>query len=135
MRTFVMLAALSLAACSSAEPVFENTTAEAPIVNDSPPVENGTAFDVPADPNARYSLLSVTPGQNGHIIALTRRTGTSGTSYSNREIDCDAQLARYVGEGDTREDAERPSPNPGDMAPLVAGSSTHTAVQVACAKR
>ena len=97
--------------------------------------EAGTPYSAPADPNATYSLLSVKPDKGGNIIAMTRRTGSSGTNYSNREIDCGAQLARYIGEGDTRKKAEQPSPNPGDMAPLVEGSSTHAAVQAACAKR
>lgn len=101
----------------------------------APSEEAGTPYSAPADPNATYSLLSVEPGKGGNIIAMTRRTGSSGTSYSNREIECGAQLARYIGEGDTREEAEQPSPNPGDMAPLVEGSSTHAAVQAACAKR
>ena len=101
----------------------------------APLEEAGTPYSAPADPNVTYSLLSVKPGKGGNIIAMTRRTGSSGTSYSNREIDCGAQLARCIGEGDTREEAEQPSPNPGDMAPLVEGSSTHAAVHAACAKR
>lgn len=97
--------------------------------------EEGIPYSVPADPNASYTLLSVEPGNDGKIIAMTRRTGPSGTSYSRREIDCGAQLARYVGEGETREEAEKAAPNPGDMAPLVEGASTHAAVQVACRHR
>jgi hypothetical protein len=101
----------------------------------APANEGGTPYTAPADPNATYALLSVTKGKGGNIIAMTRRTGSSGTSYSNREIDCGAQLARYIGEGDTRADAEKPLSNPGDMASLVEGSSTWAAVQAACAKR
>ncbi len=97
--------------------------------------ETGTAYSAPGDPNATYSLLSVKPGKGGNIIAMTRRTGSSGVSYSNREIDCEAQLARYIGEGDSLDEAEKLSPNPGSMAPLVEGSSTHAAVQAACASR
>jgi len=105
------------------------TTSPAP-----PPEEEGTPYSAPADPNATYSLLSVKPVKGGNIIAMTRRVGSSGTSYSNREIDCGAQLARYIGEGDTREEAEKPSSNPGEMAALVEGSSSHAAVQAACTK-
>lgn len=94
--------------------------------------EEGTPYTASADPTAAYSLLSVKPGEGGNIVAMTRRTGSSGTSYSNREIDCRGQLARYIGEGDTREEAERPSRNAGEMAPLVEGSSTWAAVQAAC---
>ena len=96
--------------------------------------EAGIPYSAAADPKATYRLLSVKPGEDGNIIAMTQRIGPSGTSYSNREINCRAQLARYIGEGDTREEAERPSSNPANMAPLLEGSSTHAAVQAACAK-
>lgn len=101
----------------------------------APPKDEGTPYSAPADPNATYSLLSVKRGEDGNIIAMTRRAGPSGISYSNREIDCGAQLARYIGEGDTREEAGKLSPHPGDMASLVEGSSTHAAVQAACSKK
>jgi hypothetical protein len=137
MRALVIGLVVLVAGCS--EPSNEqvvNTGNDLSIATSpaAPSEEAGTPYSAPADPNATYSLLSVKPGKGGNIIAMTRRTGSSGTSYSNREIDCGAQLARYIGEGDTREEAEQPSPNPGDMAPLVEGSSTHAAVQAACAK-
>jgi hypothetical protein len=138
MRALVIGLVVLVAGCS--EPSNEqvvNTRNDLSIATSptAPSEEAGTPYSAPADPNATYSLLGVKPGKGGNIIAMTRRTGSSGTSYSNREIDCGAQLARYIGEGDTREEAEQPSPNPGDMAPLVEGSSTHAAVQAACAKR
>lgn len=138
MRSMLIAALILVAGCSSNEPAGGQTAdadSEMPSGSTPPANEGGTPYDVPADPNASYSLLSVKQGDGGKIIAMTRRTGSSGTSYSNREIDCGAQLARYIGEGDTREEAEKPSPNPGEMAGLVEGSSTHTAVQVACANR
>lgn len=141
MRTLVIGFMVLVAGCSSQPAETEQTTSR-----DTPPdtittavtppaEEGGTPYSAPADPNASYSLLSVKPGKGGNIIAMTRRTGSSGTSYSNREIDCGSQLARYIGEGDTREEAEKPAPNIGDMATLVEGSSTWAAVQAACAKR
>jgi hypothetical protein len=135
MRALVIGFMVLAAGCSSQPAETEQTTDELPVASTTPPSEGGTPYSAPADPNATYSLLSVTKGQGGNIIAMTRRTGSSGTSYSNREIDCGAQLARYIGEGDTREEAEKPSPNPGEMASLVEGSSTHAAVQAACANR
>ncbi|UZK68849.1 hypothetical protein OKW76_12495 [Sphingomonas sp. S1-29] len=122
------------AGCSSNEPAAEQMPSSDEMPIGAPPAADagGTAYSVPADPNATYSLLGVTKGPGTNIIAMTQRTGSSGTSYSNREIDCGGQLARYIGEGDTPEEAQKPAPNPGEMAPLVEGSSTHTAVQVAC---
>ena len=135
MRALVIGFMVLVAGCSSQPAETEQTTDEMPVASTPPPNEGGTPYDVPADAKASYVLLSVKPGEGGNIIAMTRRTGSSGTSYSNREIDCGAQLARYIGEGDTREEAEKPAPNPGDMAGLVEGSSTWAAVQAACAKQ
>lgn len=137
MRALAISLMVLVAGCSegSNEQVEDTERGSSGSASPAAPVDDaGTPYSAPADPNATYSLLSVQPGKGGNILAMTRRTGSSGTSYSNREIDCVAQLARYIGEGDTREDAEKPSSNPGDMAPLVEGSSTHAAVQAACAK-
>jgi hypothetical protein len=123
--------------CSSGEPVPEPSvsTQDRSATVLPPASEGGTPYRAPADPNAEYILLDVKQGERGRIIAVTRRTSSSGVSYSRREIDCDAQLARYVGEGETRAETERMLSNPGEMAPLVEGSSTHAAVQAACGKR
>ena len=43
------------------------------------------------------------------------------------------QTFRYVGDGDTLEEALVPMANLGDMSELVEGSSSHAAVQAACA--
>ena len=137
MRALVIGFMVLAAGCSSQPAETEQATSlDTMSTGSTPPAdEGGTPYSAPADPNASYSLLSVTKGKGGNIIAMTRRTGSSGTSYSNREIDCGSQLARYLGEGDTREEAEKPAPNPGEMATLVEGSSTWAAVQAACAKR
>jgi len=92
------------------------------------------AFDVPADSRAEYQLLSVVKNDEGLLVATTRRTGSSGSSYSVREIDCARQLFRYIGDGDTLDQAMTPLQNPGTMATLVAGSSSHAAVQIACSQ-
>ena len=39
---------------------------------------------------------------------------------------------RYLGEGDTLEEARRPAPNPGRMSPLVDGSISDRIVRFAC---
>ena len=138
MRSLIIGFSVCLASCSSSQPSPEQSPSsdvEMPAAPTPPADEAGTPYSAPADPNATYTLLGVKPGRGGNIIALTRRTGPSGTSYSNREIDCGEQLARYIGEGDTREEAERPAPNPGNMAMLVEGSSTWAAVQAACEKQ
>jgi len=90
------------------------------------------SFTVPADTKAKYQLIAVSKNMDGVLVATTRRTGPSGSSYSVREIDCARQLFKYVGDGDTLEEAKTPLRNPGKMATLVEGSSSHAAVQIAC---
>lgn len=140
MRALMIAATLVSVGCTDKADETATMNIEAMTAMDAqlaaPPAnEAGTPYSVPADPNASYLLLSVKRGSGGNIIAMTRRTGSCGTSYSNREINCRSQLARYIGEGDTLAEAEQPSPNPGEMSSLVEGSSTHAAVQAACANR
>lgn len=137
MRGLIIGLSALVAGCQSQEPIPEPTPNEVATTSAVPSSTNeaGTPYSAPADPNASYSLISVKPGANGKIIAMTQRVGPSGTSYSNREIDCEAQLARYIGEGDTLAEANELSPNPGEMSPLVDGSSTWAAVQAACSNR
>ena len=139
MRAWVIGLAAALAACSQSQEV-ETVDADnmnmIPVTSEQPTGEaaGGTAFDVPSDPRARYFLLNVAPGEGGNIVATTRREGPSGTSFSRREINCDAQTFRYIGEGDTLEQAKQPAPNPGDMGPLVDGSISDVSVKFACAQ-
>lgn len=48
---------------------------------------------------------------------------------------CDVPSFRYIGEGDTLDQADQPAPNPGEMSDLVEGSISDVAVKVACARR
>lgn len=139
MRTLAIGLAAALSSCSQPQEV---ETVDADNMNmipvTAPALEaesaGGSAFEVPSDTRARYFLLSVAPGKEGNIIAITRREGPSGTSFSRREIDCDARTFRYIGEGDTLAKAKLPASNPGDMSPLVVGSISDVAVKFACAQ-
>ena len=83
----------------------------------------GEVIPVQGDPaRATYQLLEWSRQANGHRVATTRRDGASGTSYARREIDCQKMQHRYLGEGDTRAEAEEDysSANPmACLAPLV----------------
>lgn len=94
----------------------------------------GVSIPVESDPRAKYQLVSWSGMPNGHREALTRRDGTSGTSYARREIDCAGRRFRYLGEGDTREEAEAAAPDPGRMAELVPGSISSEVSDFVCAK-
>lgn len=87
---------------------------------------------VPSDPRARYEAVSTTKRPDGLVEIITRRQGPSGVSYARREVDCRRRTFRYVGEGDTLDEAKRPGPNPGQMAELVQGSISWHVVQFAC---
>ena len=93
---------------------------------------SGQRFNVPSDPRATYTMLSVTRGKGGRVLALSRRDGPSGTRYSRREIDCRAMMFRYTGEGDTETQALRPDPSADKMGPLVSGSISDVASRLAC---
>jgi hypothetical protein len=95
----------------------------------------GEPIPVEGDPaRASYQLVRWSEMPNGHREALTRRDGTSGTSYARREIDCAGRRFRYVGEGDTRQEAEADAQNPGEMAELVPGSISSEVSDFVCAK-
>lgn len=87
-----------------------------------------------SDPaGGRYHLLMVEEMENGNLEVLTRRNGSSGTSYSRREINCSAPRSyRYLGDGDTRTEAEADAPNPGDMSELVSGSISSDVAEYVC---
>ena len=93
-----------------------------------PPTDEGEPFSIPSDSRASYRLLKWSRLPNGHLEALTRRDGPSGTSFERREIDCETMTYRELGEGDTREDAVKDVPNVGHMTELTPESiSTYTA--------
>jgi len=100
---------------------------------DKGPTTDGPAeTPYPSDPNARFRILSVKRLGNGNIEVLNRRDGPSGTSYSRREISCSAYTFRYLGEGDTLDQAKANGPNPGPMAPLTGTSASSDVADAAC---
>lgn len=99
-----------------------------------PPTTEGEAVSVPSDPSATYRLLRWSRLPNGNLEAVTRRDGSSGTSFARREIDCGAMTFRYLGEGDTLEQALANGPNPGEMAELTTQSISTYVSEFVCRK-
>jgi hypothetical protein len=99
-----------------------------------PPATQGEAVSVPSDPGATYRLLRWSPLPNGNLEAVTRRDGRSGTSFARREIDCDAMTFRYLGEGNTMDEALADSPNPGQMGELTSQSISTYISEFVCRK-
>jgi hypothetical protein len=94
----------------------------------------GEPIPVESDSRATYQLVSWSELPNGHREALTRRDGSSGTSYARREIDCARKRFRYLGEGDTRQEAEAKTQDLGKMAELVPGSISSEVSEFVCTK-
>ena len=86
---------------------------------------------VPSDANARYQALNVTRKLNGHVEILTRRDGPSGRSFALREVDCRSDRFRYLGEGDTREEALQRHAHD-QLSPLLEGSISWHVARFAC---
>lgn len=87
------------------------------------------AIPVPSDPTAIYSLVA--KAGRSPIILITRRDGTSGVSYSKREIDCEVGALRYLGSADTIEGLENSRPDPAMNVP-VDGSISAEILAYAC---
>ncbi|MDP2377629.1 hypothetical protein [Reyranella sp.] len=89
---------------------------------------------VPSDPNARYFLLSTRWTSTTVVEVLTKREGKSGVSYSLREVDCAKRRFRYLGEGDTAQEALlRKSADP-SMGPLTQESISTYVSNFACSR-
>lgn len=95
----------------------------------------GDRIPVEGDPaGATYQLIEWSELPDGNREALTRRDGTSGTSYARREIDCEGQEHRYLGEGQSREQAQEDYPSPNEMTELVPGSISSEISEFVCRK-
>lgn len=58
---------------------------------------------VPSDTKASYYLTEVS-SLGGNLSIVTKRLGPIGQSFSKREIDCSANMFRYLGDGETLEE-------------------------------
>src|SRR3546814_12020848 len=58
------------------------------------PATEGFSIPSPSDPKASYRIVKISKMPNGHLEVTNRRDGTSGTSFSRREIDCRSEERR-----------------------------------------
>ena len=96
--------------------------------------EEGERIAVPSDPRASYQLLDVSKMPNGNVEALTKRNGPSGTSFARREISCNTMQFRYLGEGDSKEEALVERPNVGKLSDILPPSISATITLYVCSK-
>lgn len=79
-----------------------------------------TPLSVPSDPKARFFVLEK-GGSGSERTIVTKRVGSSGTSYSKRLYNCSNSTVKYLGTGDSL-DAMRKSMPDSNMGPIVEGS-------------
>lgn len=87
-------------------------------------------LSVPSDSKAQFFVLE--KGGNGdQRTIVTKRVGSSGTSYSRRLYNCKDATVKYLGTGDSiaAMNASKPDPN---MGPIVTGSIAYYVGREAC---
>ncbi|MCY1293895.1 hypothetical protein D9M70_431680 [compost metagenome] len=90
----------------------------------------GTPLQVPSDPGGRYFVLGLSGGKDERTI-ITKRVGSSGTSYSKRLYRCSDFTTKYLGTGETFDEMEISRPDP-HMTLVVSGSIAAFVGRAAC---
>ncbi|MDP1927083.1 MAG: hypothetical protein Q8K62_01090 [Thiobacillus sp.] len=85
---------------------------------------------IPSDPKASYLVLEK-GGSGSQRTIVTKRTGSSGTSYSKRLYDCSNGTVKYLGSSDSLDGMRRSKPDP-RMGPIVEGSIAYYVGLEAC---
>lgn len=85
---------------------------------------------VPSDSKARYTVLEIAGTYHLRTI-VTRREGSSGTSYSRRLYDCASDTVTYLGTGDSPEAMRTSRANP-RMGPVGEGGIAYYVGIEAC---
>lgn len=89
-----------------------------------------TPLIVPTDAKAQYTILEI-GGKFPNRTIVTKRVGSSGTSYSKRLYNCSNNTVKYLGTGDTLAEMANSKPNP-NMAPIVSQSIADYVGRQAC---
>lgn len=92
----------------------------------------GYLLPIPLEPNVRFYVLEK-GGTAARPTMVTKRVGSSGTSYSQKEFDCAAGTWRYLGDGDTLAQMRKSAPAP-TMGPVQQGSTAWHQWQHACGR-
>ncbi len=85
---------------------------------------------IPSDAKASYLVLEK-GGSGSQRTIVTKRTGSSGTSYSKRLYDCSNGTVKYLGSSDSLDSMKRSKPDP-KMGPIVEGSIAYYVGLEAC---
>ncbi|MEE5162210.1 hypothetical protein V2J73_02915 [Pseudomonas alliivorans] len=87
-------------------------------------------INVPSDPGASYSILAREKSGAQRVI-MTKRTGSSGVTYSQRAYNCPNNTVMYLGTGSTFAELESSRPDP-QMAAISPGSIAYYIGLEAC---
>ncbi|WP_445774245.1 hypothetical protein [Shewanella sp.] len=85
---------------------------------------------IPTDPKASYTILEKSRSGDEATI-VTKRVGSSGTSFSKRLYNCSNETVKYIGTGDTIESMNASKPDP-KMAPIFDKSIAYYVGKEAC---
>lgn len=85
---------------------------------------------IPTDAKAKYTILE-TGGKWPNRTIVTKRVGSSGTSYSKRLYNCSNNTVKYLGTGDTLAEMARSKADP-KMSPIVGQSIADYVGRQAC---
>jgi hypothetical protein len=88
------------------------------------------SFTVPSDSKAEYFVMEK-GGQGNDRTIVTKRIGSSGTSYSKRLYNCGENTVKYLGTGDSLEAMAASKPDPA-MARIQEFSIAHYVGLQAC---
>jgi hypothetical protein len=87
-------------------------------------------LNVPSDSTARYFILEK-GGKGALRTIVTKRVGSSGTSYSTRLYNCVDNTVKYLGTGDSLEAMRKSYPDP-NMGSVIQGSIAYYVANEAC---
>lgn len=85
---------------------------------------------IPTDAKAKYTILEI-GGKWPNRTIVTKRAGSSGTSYSKRIYNCSNNTVKYLGSGATLTEMGRSNPDP-KVAPIVQQSIADYVGRQAC---
>lgn len=108
-------------------------------VPESPPAHAGAstsstatsqALNVPSDPTGTFTVISKSMDR-GLAVITTKRSGSSGVTWSKRAYDCGNGMVMYLGTGGSYAEMAASMPDP-SMAPIVSGSIADYVGREAC---
>lgn len=87
-------------------------------------------LSIPSDSNAKFFVLEKI-GSGAERTIVTKRVGSSGTSYSKRLYNCTDRTVKYLGSGSTLAGMNSSQPDP-NMSPIASGSIAYYVGIEAC---